>query len=82
MACAKSADDLPDDFGHIDGHPDPRDKRISDLEARLSAVSELSDECVNALTRKTQVDEDGTLVGVSHQAVDDIYDALIKARAK
>lgn len=47
---------------------------------RLSAIADLPDECVNSLTHKTQVDDSGELVGVSHQAVDEIYAALQKAR--
>lgn len=48
---------------------------------KMRAVLALSDECVNALTHKRQIDEDGEFVGVSHQAIDEIYKALIEARS-
>ena len=33
-----SPEELPHDFGWIDGSPDPRDKRISELEIMLRRV--------------------------------------------
>ncbi len=48
---------------------------------RLSAINALQSECVEALTRQRQIDMDGCEVGVSRQAVDEVYAALTVARA-
>lgn len=40
---ANSPADLPADFGHIDGNPDPRDKRLAELEAALVALIDAVD---------------------------------------
>lgn len=44
MVFIKSADDLPADFGHVDGMPDPRDKQIADLEAALRQIAKMKSE--------------------------------------
>jgi hypothetical protein len=47
---------------------------------KLTVINSLPEECVNSLTLKTQVDDSGELVGINHQAVDEIHTALVKAR--
>lgn len=43
MKAIKSANELPADFGSIEGCcPDPRDKRIAELEARISTAGALA----------------------------------------
>ena len=36
-------EDLPPDFGHVDGMPDPRDRRIAELEDALCKINALID---------------------------------------
>jgi hypothetical protein len=52
-----------------------------ELRGALRAINELPAECVNSLICQRQIDADGTEVGVSRQAVDEIHAALVAARA-
>ena len=52
------------------------------LREALKPVDDLPRECVAALIHQRQIDKDGTEVGVSRQAVDEIHAALVLARSR
>ena len=69
------------EIDHLRYLVEAKDAQIKALTEALKPILALSPECVNALTHKTQIDDGGVMVGVSHQAVDEIYAALASARA-
>lgn len=50
------------------------------LRSALAPILSLPDACVESLRHQRQVDADGCEVGVSRQAVDEIYAAIVAAR--
>ena len=65
---------------HPSPAPDGWQQERERLRSALEPILALPPECVDALTHKRQIDEDGDEVGVSHQAVDEIHTALVSAR--
>lgn len=73
MAFVKSAEDLPADFGHVDGVPDPRDKRIAELEVALLPFADMAESYEGERASFVVASKGGTIVSV--------YDLRVAAKA-
>lgn len=61
----------------LSGSPAPSTEGLREA---LAPILSLPDACVESLRHQRQVDADGCEVGVSRQAVDEIYAAIVAAR--